>query len=80
MVKGTAKTVPTPAPNIFFPDSPKTNIKPIKLNIAMCPADMLPANLNISVNGLINREAISITANNGFTAVGTPGIQNMCTQ
>ena len=52
--------LPTP-PNM----SPKMKIKPINDKIAMCPAEMLPASLNINVNGLINNPMPSTAANNG---------------
>ncbi len=58
----------------------KINISDIKLNIIICPADMLANNLIIREIGLIKIPKNSIGARNNFIGTGMPGIQKMCFQ
>ena len=52
----------------------------IKLNIIICPADMLANNLIIREIGLIKIPKNSIGARNNFIGTGMPGIQKICFQ
>ena len=56
------------------------NIKEIKLNTIIWPAEILANNLIINEIGFINIPINSIGAKNNFIGTGTPGIQNICFQ
>ena len=58
----------------------KINMSDIKLNIIICPADMLANNLIIKEIGLIKMPKNSIGARNNFIGTGMPGIQKICFQ
>ncbi len=58
----------------------KINMSDIKLNIIICPADMLANNLIIREIGLIKIPKNSIGARNNFIGTGIPGIQKICFQ
>ena len=58
----------------------KINISDIKLNIIICPADILANNLIIREIGLIKMPKNSIGARNNFIGTGMPGIQKICFQ
>ena len=58
----------------------KINMSDIKLNIIICPADMLANNLIIREIGLIKIPKNSIGARNNFIGTGMPGIQKICFQ
>ena len=58
----------------------KINMSDIKLNIIICPAEMLANNLIIKEIGLIKMPKNSIGARNNFIGAGMPGIQKMCFQ
>lgn len=58
----------------------KINMSDIKLNIIICPADMLANNLIIREIGLIKMPKNSIGARNNFIGTGMPGIQKICFQ
>ena len=58
----------------------KINMSDIKLNIIICPADMLANNLIIREIGLIKIHKNSIGARNNFIGTGMPGIQKICFQ
>ena len=55
----------------------KINMSDIKLNIIICPADMLANNLIIREIGLIKIPKNSIGARNNFIGTGMPGIQKI---
>ena len=56
------------------------NIRDIKLNIIICPAEMFANNLIISEMGFIKIPKNSIGAKNNFIGTGIPGIQKICFQ
>ena len=58
----------------------KINMSDIKLNIIICPADMLANNLIVREIGLIKIPKNSIGARNNFIGTGMPGIQKICFQ
>ena len=58
----------------------KINMSDIKLNIIICPADILANNLIIREIGLIKIPKNSIGARNNFIGTGMPGIQKICFQ
>src|SRR5680860_408176 len=58
----------------------KINIKDIRLNMMICPAVIFANKRIMSANGFVKIPKNSTTANKGFTATGTPGIQKMCFQ
>ena len=58
----------------------KINMSDIKLNIIICPADILANNLIIREIGLIKMPKNSIGARNNFIGTGMPGIQKICFQ
>ena len=58
----------------------KINIRDIKLNIIICPAEMFANNLIISEMGFIKIPKNSIGAKNNFIGTGIPGIQKICFQ
>ena len=58
----------------------KINMSDIKLNIIICPADILANSLIISEIGLIKIPKNSIGARNNFIGTGMPGIQKICFQ
>ena len=58
----------------------KINISDIKLNIIICPAEILANNLIINEIGFIKIPKNSIGAKNNFIGTGMPGIQKICFQ
>ena len=56
------------------------NIKEIKLNTIICPAEMFANNRIISEIGFMNMPINSIGARNIFMGTGNPGIQKICFQ
>ena len=58
----------------------KINIRDIRLNIIICPAEMFANNLIISEMGFIKIPKNSIGAKNNFIGTGIPGIQKICFQ
>ena len=58
----------------------KINMSDIKLNIIICPADILANSLIIREIGLIKMPKNSIGARNNFIGTGMPGIQKICFQ
>ena len=56
------------------------NIREIRLNMIICPAEMFANKRIIKEIGLINIPINSIGARNNFIGTGTPGIQKICFQ
>ena len=56
------------------------NIRDIKLNIIICPAEIFANNLIINEIGLMKIPKNSIGAKNSFMGTGMPGIQKICFQ
>ena len=58
----------------------KINIREMRLNIIICPAEIFANNLIIKDIGLINIPRNSMGAKNNFIGTGMPGIQKICFQ